>query len=267
MAITFTTSTSSAQATVNDSNHGAIAGSYVTFSNANTGNSALNTKINNEFSITSITDANSYVITLSGNADAALSSAGSADAEYQINVGINTVVPGDGWGAGTWGADGWGSASSETAGGGTLRLWSQDNFGEDLIFNQRDGFVFYWDKTLGTSSRAQNLLELSDDAPRKSRKVIVSERDRHVICFGASPLGSNIQDRLLVRFSHQENPFFWTPTATNTAGDLRVGSGSEIVTAVKTRREIIILTDTSVHSMQFIGWVMIDFIFTMVVVK
>jgi len=81
----------------------------------------------------------------------------------------------------------------------------------------------------------------------------VSERDRHVICFGANPLTSSAQDRLLVRFSSQENPFLWTPTATNTAGDLRVGSGSEIVTAVKTRREIIILTDTSVHSMQFIG--------------
>mgnify|MGYP003132653453 CR=1 FL=1 len=253
MAITFTSATDSTSVTVNDSGHGAIAGSYVTFSNAATGNSSLNTQLNNEFSITSVTDANSYIITLSSNAAAALSSAGSADAEYQINIGINTVVPGDGWGAGTWGADGWGSASSETAGGGTLRLWSQDNFGEDLIFNERDGFVFYWDKTLGTGSRAQNLLELSDAAPKKSRKVIVSERDRHVICFGATPLASDTQDRLLVRFSHQENPFFWTPAATNTAGDLRVGSGSEIVTAVKTRREIIILTDTSVHSMQFIG--------------
>jgi len=58
---------------------------------------------------------------------------------------------------------------------------------------------------------------------------------------------------LLVRFSSQENPFLWTPTATNTAGDLRIGSGSEIVTAVKTRREMIVLTDSSVHSMQFIG--------------
>jgi hypothetical protein len=253
MALTFTTSTSSAQATVNDANHGAIAGSFVTFSNANTGNSDLNTKINNEFSITSITDANSYVITLSGNADAALSSAGSADAEYQINIGINTVVPGDGWGAGTWGADGWGSASSETAGGGTLRLWSQDNFGEDLIFNNRDGFVFYWDKSLGLTSRAKNLLELSDAAPKKSRKVMVSERDRHVICFGANPIDSAVQDRMLIRFSHQENPFLWTPTATNTAGDLRLGSGSEIITAVKTRREMIVLTDTAVFSMQFIG--------------
>ena len=138
-------------------------------------------------------------------------------------------------------------------GGGSLRLWSQDNFGEDLIFNQRDGFVFYWDKSNDVTTRAQNLIELADAAPTKSRKVIVSERDRHVICFGANPIGQTAQDRLLIRFSSQENPFFWTPTATNTAGDLRVGSGSEIVTAVKTRREIIILTDTSVHSMQFIG--------------
>ena len=253
MAITFISATDSTSVTVNDTLHGAIAGDFVTFSNASTGDTSLNTQLNNEFSITSITDENSYVITLSANAAAAKSSEGSADAEYQLNVGINTVVPGSGWGAGTWGADGWGSASSDVVGGGSLRLWSQDNFGEDLIFNQRDGFVFYWDKTLGTSSRAQNLIELSDAAPTISRKVIVSERDRHVICFGANPIGQSAQDRLLIRFSSQENPFLWTPTATNTAGDLRVGSGSEIITAVKTRREMIVLTDTSVFSMQFIG--------------
>lgn len=157
MAITFTSATDSTNVTVNDTSHGAIAGDFVTFSNATTGNSSLNTQLNNEFSITSITDANSYVITLSSNASAALSSAGSADAEYQLNVGINTVVPGSGWGAGTWGADGWGDPSSDVVGGGTMRLWSQDNFGEDLIFNQRDGFLFYWDKTLGVTSRAKIL--------------------------------------------------------------------------------------------------------------
>ena len=253
MAITFITATDSTTATVNDSSHGALVGDFVTFSNANTGNSSLNTQINGEHEIISVPTSGTYTITLSSNAAAALSSAGSADAEYQINLGLNTVVPGNGWGAGTWGADGWGSASSETAGGGTIRLWSQDNFGEDLIFNQRDGFVFYWDKSNGLSTRAQNLIERSDDAPRKSRKVIVSERDRHVICFGANPIGQTAQDRLLIRFSSQENPFLWTPTATNTAGDLRVGSGSEIITAVKTRREMIVLTDTSVFSMQFIG--------------
>ena len=253
MAITFTTSTSSPTVTVNDGSHGALIGDFVTFSNANTGNTSLNEQLNIEHQIITVPTSGTYTITLSANAVAALSSAGSADAEYQINIGLNTVVPGSGWGAGTWSADGWGLASSETAGGGTLRLWSQDNFGEDLILNEKDGFVFYWDKTLGTSVRAKNLIELSDAAPTKSRKVIVSERDRHVICFGANPIGSAVQDRLLVRFSSQENPFFWTPSATNTAGDLRIGSGSEIITAVKTRRETIVLTDTSVHSMQFIG--------------
>ena len=253
MAITFITATDSTTVTVNDGSHGALVGDFVTFSNANTGNSSLNTQLNVEHEIVTVPDSGTYTITLSDNAAAALSSAGSADAEYQINIGINTVVPGNGWGAGTWGADGWGLASSETVGGGTLRLWSQDNFGEDLIFNQRDGFVFYWDKTNGLTTRAINLIEKSDSAPTKARKIIVSERDRHVIAFGANPIGQTDQDRLLIRFSTQENPFEWRPTATNTAGDLRIGSGSEIVTAVKTRREMIVLTDTSVHSMQFIG--------------
>jgi len=253
MAITFITATDSTTVTVNDGSHGALVGDFVTFSNANTGNSSLNTQLNAEHEIATVPDSGTYTITLSDNAAAALSSAGSADAEYQINIGINTVVPGNGWGAGTWGADGWGLASSETVGGGTLRLWSQDNFGEDLIFNQRDGFVFYWDKTNGLTTRAINLIEKSDSAPTKARKIIVSERDRHVIAFGANPIGETDQDRLLIRFSTQENPFQWRPTATNTAGDLRIGSGSEIVTAVKTRREMIVLTDTSVHSMQFIG--------------
>ena len=253
MAITFITATDSTTVTVNDGSHGALVGDFVTFSNANTGNSSLNTQLNVEHEIVTVPDSGTYSITLSDNAAAALSSAGSADAEYQINIGINTVVPGNGWGAGTWGADGWGLASSETVGGGTLRLWSQDNFGEDLIFNQRDGFVFYWDKTNGLTTRAINLIEKSDSAPTKARKIIVSERDRHVIAFGANPIGETDQDRLLIRFSTQENPFEWRPTATNTAGDLRIGSGSEIVTAVKTRREMIVLTDTSVHSMQFIG--------------
>jgi hypothetical protein len=423
MAITFISATDSATVTVNDSLHGALVGDFVTFNSANTGNTTLNGQLNTEHEIQTVPTKNTYTITLSANAAAALSSAGSANADYQLNVGINTAVQGTGWGAAPWGGDlnittlsttlaeeiekdetaidvasatgisnndviqvrgelmlvtnvssntltvtrGHGgttqvndeagvgtpatitpntvrlalgnatvsddyitlidgtdlasdtsattvtvdsTASFESSGflkiedeviqysgktsttftglvrgvagtiaathannvavfeatsgfgveateatdtGITLRLWSQDNFGEDLIFNERDGFVFYWDKTLGITSRAKNLIELSDAAPTKSRKVIVSERDRHVLCFGANPIGQTQQDKMLVRFSSQENPFLWTPSVTNTAGDLRIGSGSEIVTAVKTRRETIVLTDTSVHSLQFIG--------------
>jgi hypothetical protein len=219
MAITFTiSSTASPSVTVNDTAHGAIVGDFVTFSSSNTGNSSLNTLLDKEHQILT-TDTNSYTIDLTENAPITLSASGTADAEYQLNIGINTVVPGSGWGASTWGSDGWGSAASATAGGGSLRLWSQDNFGEDLIFNQKDGFVFYWDKSNGVNTRAKSLLELSDSAPIVSRKVIVSERDRHVICFGASPQGSSVQDRLLIRFSSQENPFLWTADTTNTAGD------------------------------------------------
>ena len=116
MAITFITATDSTTVTVNDGSHGALVGDFVTFSNANTGNSSLNTQLNVEHEIVTVPDSGTYTITLSDNAAAALSSAGSADAEYQINIGINTVVPGNGWGAGTWGADGWGLASSETVG-------------------------------------------------------------------------------------------------------------------------------------------------------
>ena len=142
MAITFTSATDSTTVTVNDASHGALVGDFVTFSNAQTGDTSLNTQLNIEHEIKTVPTSGTYTITLSANAAAALSSAGSADAEYQLNIGLNTVVPGSGWGAGTWGADGWGSASSEVVGGGTLRLWSQDNFGEDLIFNEKDGFVF-----------------------------------------------------------------------------------------------------------------------------
>jgi hypothetical protein len=104
MAITFITATDSTSVTVNDSDHGALVGDFVTFSNANTGTTALNTQLNAEHQIVTVPDSGTYTITLSDNAAAPLSSAGSADAEYQINIGINTVVPGDGWGAGVWGS-------------------------------------------------------------------------------------------------------------------------------------------------------------------
>ena len=139
MAITFTiSSTSSPSVTVNDTAHGAIAGDFVTFDSVNTSNSSLDSLLQKEHEILTVA-TNSYTINLSENAPITLSASGTANAEYQLNVGINTVVPGTGWGAGVWGSfvggSGWGDPASATAGGGTLRLWSQDNFGEDLIFN------------------------------------------------------------------------------------------------------------------------------------
>lgn len=151
---------------------------------------------------------------------------------------------------------GWGSAA---AGGLTqtaeLRLWSHDNFGEDLIINPRDGGIYYWDKTLSLASRAVEIGTLSgaSNTPVVAKQVLVSDLDRHVIAFGCNPQGSTVQDNLLIRFSDQESITDWSATATNSAGDLRLGSGSTFVQAVETKREVLVWTDKSLHSLRFIG--------------
>ena len=160
---------------------------------------------------------------------------------------------------------GWGDAASVTVPGAQIRTWSHDNFGEDLIINPRDGELFYWDKTDGTSARAVELSATTlfsgeKSVPRIAKQILVSDVDRHVIAFGCDSVGSSsdtrgdgVQDPLLIRFSSQENPVDWFPTATNTAGDLRLGAGSTFVQAVETKREILVYTDKSLHSMRFIG--------------
>src|SRR6056300_203420 len=159
---------------------------------------------------------------------------------------------------------GWGSAASITVPGAQIRLWSHDNFGEDLILNPRDGAIYYWDRTNGLSGRAVKLNTLAGtktSIPQRAKQVLVSDQDRHVIAFGCDNLntsptgvdGDAVQDPLLIRFSSQENPLEWYPTATNTAGDLRLGGGSTFVQAVETKQEILVFTNKSVHSMRFIG--------------
>ena len=160
---------------------------------------------------------------------------------------------------------GWGSAAS---GGLTtttqIRLWSHDNFGEDLLINPRDDEIYYWDRTNNLSTRAVKLNTITGtkrSVPTVAKQVLVSDRDRHVIAFGSDGLnssasatdGDGIQDPLLIRFSDQENPTEWYPTSTNTAGDLRLGAGSTFMQAVETKREILVWTDTALTSMRFIG--------------
>ena len=151
----------------------------------------------------------------------------------------------------------WGEAATISVTSGTeARLWSFDNFGEDLIANVRDGNIYYWDKSNGLNNRAVALSTLSgaSGTPAVARQVIVSDRDRHVIAFACDPTSDvGVQDPLLIRFSDQEDAADWTPTATNTAGDLIIGSGSKFVTAIETKREILVYTDASLHSLKFIG--------------
>ena len=151
---------------------------------------------------------------------------------------------------------GWGMPATTNIAGALLRHWSHDNFGEDLIMNVRDGEIFYWDKSGGTSSRAVNITSIagSTNAPTIAKKVIVSERDRHVLAFGCdSETASGTQDPLLIRFASQESLTEWNALPTNTAGELRIGTGSEIVTAVQTKQQTLVITDVSVHALQFIG--------------
>ena len=161
---------------------------------------------------------------------------------------------------------GWGNAASVTTTGNQIRLYSHDNFGEDLIINPRDGGIFYWDKTNGLSTRAVELSATSTysgetSVPTIAKQILVSDQDRHVIAFGCDGFGANssatqgdgVQDPLLIRFSSQENPVQWFPTATNTAGDLRLGGGSTFVQAVETKQQILVFTNKTLHAMKFIG--------------
>ena len=150
---------------------------------------------------------------------------------------------------------GFGEASATAADTANIRLWTQDNWGEDLIFNVYDGTPYYWDKTLGLGNRATTFASQTgaSDAPTITRRIMVSGADRHIIAFGCNPQSETAQDLLMVRWSDQENAFDWTPAITNSAGFMRISSGSEIVAAQKTRQEILIWTDVNLHAMRFIG--------------
>jgi len=241
---------------VTDPGHSATLGDFVTFSGATAVDGLTTANLNKEQEVTSIINANTYEVNTGGTCSSGSTTGGgsSVQAVYQINVGLNTTILGPGWGAGTWGRFTWGSGAGSLA-GQTLRLWFADDFGEDLLMNIADGSIYYWDASGGTTTPAVELSSLTgaSDVPTVARKVLVSEVDRHVLCFGANPIGETAQDPLLIRWSSQESPTDWTPTATNTAGDLRLSQGSEIVTALRTSRQILIWTDHSLHSLQFLG--------------
>jgi len=278
--VTFAAANGSSTITVTDSNHGALENDFVTFSGAaSLGGNITAAVLNQEYQIARIVNTNSYEvvarevatlndITIDGaytptpvlaNGSDTGNGGGSIVGTYQIQSGLDTTVAGAGWGAGTWSRGAWGSPASLTAVGDILRIWSHDNFGEDLIINVRDGGIYYWDKST-SSAPFQRAVELSSLAgadattPTIAKQVMISDRDRHVIVFGCDAQDNiGVQDPLLIRFSDQENPLVWSAEATNTAGDLRIGTGSEIITALETRQQILVFTDKSLHAMQYLG--------------
>ena len=327
----FATTNASTTVTVTDSSHGAVTGDFVSFSNVAT---VGGLDLNNEYQLTVI-DANTYTITASSAASSTVAAGGgtTVNAVYQINVGDPFEIPLSGWGAGTWGAGTWGFGGTSTS---ALRLWSQNNFGEDLVYGYRGGPIYYWDATFGvdpiiatisiatpavitttttftngtpvtfinsgypaalptgltpgttyyvvnasgntfnvaatvggsaiatTGTQSGNhyivpngvlisSLPNASDVPIIQNYLYVSDVSRFVFAFGCNDYGSTTQNPMLIRWSDQESLVNWTPSATNQAGSVTLSHGSSIITAIQTRQEILVWTDSAIYSLQYIG--------------
>tara|TARA_R100001509_G_scaffold26208_1_gene13704 strand:+ start:741 stop:2624 length:1884 start_codon:yes stop_codon:yes gene_type:complete len=265
--VTFAATNGSSTITITDTGHGATEGDFVTFSGAATlGGNITAAVLNQEYQIQTVPSTSTFTITakdtsgaeVTANASDSGNGGSSVVGTYQINSGLDVFVDGTGWGVGAWSSGSWGSTSTLTD-SNQLRLWSMDNFGEDLISNPRAGSIYYWDKTSGLNTRAVPLTSLAgaNKAPTKGLQVLVSDIDRHVIVLGADPISGGSRsgsiDPLLVAFSDQENAAEWEPLATNTAGSLRCSAGSEIIGGLRARQETLIWTDVALYSLQFIG--------------
>jgi hypothetical protein len=265
--ITFAATDGSSTITATDSSHGAVPNDFVTIAGATTLGGLITADVlNQEYQIVSIPSDDTYTFvakdtagdTVTANSSDTGNGGAGVDGVYQINVGLDVYVPSTGWGANNWGEGTFGSSSalSET---GQLRLWAQDHFGENLIINARNGGIYKWVENNGLATRAVVLSEMSGAnlVPTKAIQVITSEKDRHLIVLGCDPIigsaRSGTIDPMLVAFSDQEDDLQFEPLITNTAGSLRLSSGSSIIGAAKSRQEILVWTDVALYSMQYVG--------------
>ena len=253
--VTFAATTGSSVVTVTDTAHGAVEGDFVTFSGALTlGGDITVATLNTEFQIVTVPDDDTYTIQTAVAATASDTGNGGANVvgAYQINVGPEIQESATGWSAGPWGSGSWGNTTSLTD---ALRIWNHSNFGEDLVFGPRGGALYYWDASAGFPQRGVLVSSLlgASDVPAAHTTLLVSDISRFVLCFGASPLGGTDLDPMLIRWSDQEDIANWTPAITNQAGDLRLSTGSKIVTAIQTRQEIVVWTDAALYSLQYQG--------------
>jgi hypothetical protein len=243
------TTNGTATVLVTDAGHGCEAGSFVTFDSFSTIDGL---DMNQEFEVTSVVNTSAYTVTHTSTASGSTAGGGgTGNAEYQINPGPAFSTSAYGWGTDGYGLGGWGEPSTVSNVTLEARQWSLDNFGEDLIATQLNGGTYRWDTSAGTSTRAA----IVANAPTTSRLSLVSSPDRHLILFGTETIIGDPakQDDLLLRFSDQEDINNYTPTAENTAGSLRIADGSRIVAAERSRGQTLVWTDTSLHSLQFIG--------------
>jgi len=252
----FTATNGSAIISVADTAHGCVTGDFVTYSGATgLGGNITAAVLNKEHQVT-VVNGNLYTINVGVNANATDVSGspggGTVTTAYQINVGPEFQIPITGWGAGTWGSGTWGTGGSSLA---SLRLWSQINFGEDLIFAPRDGQIYYWDATAGVETRGVLLSSLGGalDVPTVQKFIFVSDVSRFVFAFGCNEIGSAVQNPMLIRWSDQESAADWRPAPTGQAGSIQLSDGSELVTCLQTRQEIVVWTDSALYSIQYVG--------------
>jgi hypothetical protein len=253
--VTFSATDGSNILEVSNNGHGATQGSFVTFSGATSlGGNVDSAVLNREYQITAVIDANTYQVTMPVAADASDTGDGgiAVVGAYQLNIGPEIQQSLSGWGAGPWGFGPWGVGAG---GGEPLRLWNQSNYGEDLIFGPRGGGLYYWTNTGGVNTRGVDIASLpgASDVPVKHTKSLVSDVSRFVLCFGVNEIGSTALDPMLIRWSDQEQLASWTPAITNQAGGLSLSTGSQIITAVQTRQEILVFTDLALYSLQYQG--------------
>ena len=266
-AVTFAATDGSSTITATNTSHGAAEGDFVTFSAAaSLGGLITATVLNQEYQIATVPTANTYTFTakdtsgdeVTANSSDSGNGGSNTVGAYQINCGLDGYVSSSGGGAGTWGSGGWGEAAT-LSDANQLRLWSIDNFGEDLVACPRSGGLYYWDNTDGVDTRAVAFSSLTNAnlAPTKGFQVIVSDVDRHVLVLGSDPISGTSRtgsiDPLLISWCDQENILEWPPRSTNTAGSLRASAGSEIIGGLRARQETLIWTDTALYSLQFIG--------------
>lgn len=243
-----TTVSGSSTVTVNATGNGCVAGDFVYFVTTITYNGI---SLTGWYEIVSVL-TNSYTVIASTTATGSGTLVSTSYVQYQVNTGTSIAVPQTGWGAGGWGLGGWGVGTQTTQ---QLQIWNQYNFGENLIFGQRGGGIYYWVASNGVQTIGYALAQSygASDVPTIQNNLIVSDASRFVIAFGCNDYGSSTLNPMLVRWSDQENPIQWTPQVTNQAGSVQLSHGSTIIGVQQTRQEILVFTDTSLYSLQYIG--------------
>ena len=253
----FTTTNGSANVTVTINSHGTSAGDFVIFDTISSLTSDTNFTASNfttgEFEVQGVANGNAFFIQMpSAESGSGITNKGNGNAKFELTTEPDVQTLGYGWGTSTWNTETWGTARSTSNVTLDMGMWSFDNAGEDLYAWKKNDSTYLWDTSAGL---ANNRMTAVTNAPTASVTGLVSTPDRHLICFGTEiTIGTpSTQDTMFIRWSDQENFTQWTPSTTNTAGSQRLGEGSRIISAKKTRNEILVWTDQALHSMQFIG--------------